>query len=349
LIHDTRPGLNLYRLVNLTQRAIESCNLCLENAIVLTEAATGAYSVTPVIAAMAGATKVFAIAQDSRYGTIEEVKDQTQKLAEIAGISDRIEFITGKSSEIIAQADIITNSGYVRPIDAETIAWMKPTAVIPLMYEAWEFRSDDVDIQACRQRGIRVAGTNERHPSVDVFSFLGLMAIKLLLDAGVSIYNSNVLLLCDNQFSVFIQKSLSNVGAVVETSISLSSISKNKAYDAILVAMRPKFEPVLSAADVTQIERYWPGTVIAQFWGDIDRPAFLSSQVSVWPPDTPKKGHMAILPSDIGPEPIIKLQTGGLKVGELLWRSYQENQISVKIDSYKEVLNSGFIDEIISY
>jgi len=27
---------------------------------------------------------------------------------------------------------------------------------------------------------------------------------------------------------------------------------------------------------------------------------------------------MGILPSDIGPEPIIRLQTGGLKVGEIL-------------------------------
>jgi hypothetical protein len=349
LIDDTRPGLNLYRLINLAQRAIESCNLCLENAIVLTEAATGAYAVTPVIAAMAGAIRVFALAQDSRYGTIEEIKAQTQKLAEIAGISDRIKFITEKSSEIISQADIITNSGYVRPIDAETIAWMKPTAVIPLMYEAWEFRSDDIDIQACRQRGIKVAGTNERHPSVDVFSFLGLMAIKLLLDAGVSIYNSNVLLLCDNHFSVFIQRSLSNAGAIVETSISFSSISKTRVYDAIVVALQPKSEPVLSAADASLIAQHWPGTVIAQFWGDIDRSAFLSSQVPVWPPNAPKKGHMAILPSAIGPEPIIKLQTGGLKVGELLWRSCQEHHTSVQIDSYKEVLNSGFVDEIISY
>ena len=43
------------------------------------------------------------------------------------------------------EADVVTNSGHVRPIDAETVAWMKPTAVVPLMYEAWEL--------AARRRG----------------------------------------------------------------------------------------------------------------------------------------------------------------------------------------------------
>jgi len=42
--------------------------------------------------------------------------------------------------------------------------------------------------------------------------------------------------------------------------------------------------------------------------------------VPVWPPDEPAKGHMAVLPSAIGPEPIVRLQAGGLKVGEVLAR-----------------------------
>ena len=32
----------------------------------------------------------------------------------------------------------------------------------------------------------------------------------------------------------------------------------------------------------------------------------------------PRPGHMGVLPSAIGPEPIIRLQAGGLKVGQLL-------------------------------
>lgn len=321
-MNDNRPGLNPQRLVTLMQNAIERCNLQLRDKIVLTEAATGAYLVTPILAAMAGAEKVFAITRNSHYGTLEQVRAQTQQLAEVAGVSRCIEIMTQKSPEIVAQADIITNSGYVRPIDAAMIAWMKPTSVISLMYEAWEFRSDDVDIVACRQRGIRVAGINERHPAVDVFSFLGIMAIKLLLDAGIAVYASYILLLCDNPFASFIERGLVRAGASVDRLESLSAAPKDKMYDAILVAMQPQSEPVLSAVDVAMIADRWPGVVIAQFWGDIERSAFLSVDISVWPPNEPKPGHMGILPSAVGPEPIVRLQTGGLKAAEVLAQQF---------------------------
>jgi len=42
--------------------------------------------------------------------------------------------------------------------------------------------------------------------------------------------------------------------------------------------------------------------------------------VPVWPLRAPAAGHMAILPSAVGPEPIVRLQSGGLKVGEVLAR-----------------------------
>ncbi|MGJ5673035.1 MAG: hypothetical protein ACR9NN_05380 [Nostochopsis sp.] len=319
-MNDSRPGLNSQRLVTLMQQSIKRCNLQLENLKVLTEAATGAYIVTPVLAAMAGAEKVFALARSSRYGTVENVIKQTQELAEIAGVSDRIEFLSEKTKNVVAQADMITNSGHVRPLDAEMIGWMKPTAVIALMYEAWEFRPEDVDLYVCRQRGIQVVGVNERHPAVDVFSFLGIMAVKLLLDAGIAVYTNNILLLCDNPFSSFIERGLINAGAIVDTVDSLTAAPRDKIYDAVLVALQPRQEPVLSGKDAAMIAKYWPGVLVAQYWGDIERSAFLSHNVPVWPEIEPKSGHMAILPSGVGPEPIIRLQTGGLKAAEVIWK-----------------------------
>jgi hypothetical protein len=317
---DRRPGLNPHRLVALIQQAIKRCDLQLKNANVLTEAATGAYVVTPVIAAMAGAEKVIALTRNSRYGAIEEVKAQTQQLAQLAGVEGRIEFATGKTAELVAQADIITNSGHVRPLDAETIAWMKPTAAIGLMYEAWEFRPEDVDLAACQQRGIAVAGVNERHSAVDVFSFLGIMAVKLLLDAGIAVYTSKILLLCDNPFSSFIERGLVNAGADVDTFTALAAAPTDKQYDAILIALQPQPEPVLSAQDAEAIAKYWQGTLVAQYWGDIERSAFAAYSIPVCPELEPKSGHMGILPSAVGAEPIIRLQTGGLKAAEVIWR-----------------------------
>lgn len=319
-----RPGLDPRRLVALIRAAVERCQLDLTGQIVLTEAANGAYVVTPLLAACAGAERVYAMTRSTAYGTVEEIAAETLALADLAGVRDRIEIVTGRSAAIVSRADIVTNSGHVRPIDAEMIRWMKPSSVVSLMYEAWEFRDGDVDLDACGERGIRVGATDERHPDVDVFSFLGIMAVKLLLDAEVAVYRSSILLLCDNPFCGFIARGLRKAGATVDVAMHVSEAPRDRRYDAVLVSLTPKASPVVTAADAAQIARQWPGAVVAQFWGDIDRAALTDLNVPVHPEKVPGLGHMGILPSGIGPEAVIRLQAGGLKVGELLRRGSRD-------------------------
>jgi hypothetical protein len=316
---DTRPGLHNGRLTDLMRAAIDRCNLNLSGLTVFTEAATGAYVVTPVIAAMGGARHVFAVTQPTRYGTVEEVRSATLELARHAGVADRIEIVTSKSETIVGQADIVTNSGHVRPIDTSMIGSMKRGAVIALMYESWEFRSDDLDLDACLRADVLVGGTNERHPQIDVFSYLGPMAVRLLHDAGVSAYRASVLLLCDNPFRSFLEHGLRAGGAIVE-SVDRVSAAKGRNFDAIVVSLTPRAEPRLDAGDAHEIARRWPGAVVGQFWGDLDRNAFAAAGIPMWPVSAPKPGHMGILLSALGPESIVRLQTGGLKAGETLWR-----------------------------
>ncbi len=330
-----RPGLNPVRLAKLMNMAIERCELDLRDCTILTEAASCAWVVTPVLAALAGAKRVYALSRSTRYGTIADVSDQTLQLARLVRVVDRIQLITEKSREIVSQADIVTNTGHVRPIDATTVAWMKPTAVVSLMYEAWEFRPGDVDLVACLERSIPVAGSNERHPAIDAFSYLGIMAIKLCTDAGVAVWGSRILLLCDNEFRQFIKHGLARVGAVVDSFACLSAARPETPYDGIVIALRPRTGPVLSAKDAAVIASYWPGAVVAQFWGDVDRDAFLQIGVPVWPAEAPAPGHMGIF-DEIGPEPVLRLATGGLKVGEILSRERRAGKSLIEIYSALE-------------
>ena len=323
---DRRPGLNLRRLVTLMRAAVQRLDLDLTGRAVLTEAATGAYAVTPVLAALAGASRIRALACDSLHGTAAEAVECTQALAAAAGVEHRIELVTSKADAGIADADIVTNSGHVRPLDAPAIGRMKRGAAIPLMYEAWELRREDVDVDACREHGIRVGGTNERHPDVDVFSFLGVMAVRLLTDAGVGVYASRLLLLCDNPFRRFVQQGLAAAGAAVEVRAQLADGPVDAPWDAVLVALRPRAWPVLGATDAEMLAEGAPGAVVAQLWGDVDRDRLLAAGVPVWPDVAPPPGHMGILPSAIGPEPVVRVQAAGLKVGAVLckeerWRS----------------------------
>ncbi|WZP01118.1 hypothetical protein EP7_005495 (plasmid) [Isosphaeraceae bacterium EP7] len=318
------PRINPVRLSRLCREAVDRCRLDLSGAIVLTEAATGAYVVTPILAALAGAGRVFALARASSYGTVEEVVEQTESLARAASVSGVIEVMTEKTPEVIALADVVTNSGHVRPIDRAMVERMKPTSVVPLMYESWEFRDADIDLQACRERGILVAGTNERHPAVDVFSYLGIMAVKLLLDAEVAVFGSRILLLSDNPFEPYIRRGLVAAGASVKTAVDLVEGLGSDPVDAVVVAMQPRVGPILGPLEAELLAKSHPGVVVGQFWGDLDRDALDAVGIAFWPRTAPARGHMGILPSGVGPEPIVRLQTGGLKVAEVLMKSRQQ-------------------------
>jgi hypothetical protein len=322
MMTDTRPGLDPPRLIRLMAAAIDRCNLDLSGLTVLTEAASGAYVVTPVLAAMAGAD-VYALAAGTAYSSAETIQSLTVELARSGMVQDRVELLCRKDERVVGEADIVTNSGQVRPIDAAMVAQMKPSAAVSLMYETWEFRATDVDLEACRTRGIAVAGTNERHPDVDVFSFLGEMALLELHDAGIAVRGSHILLLCDNDFAPFIVHALENLGAEITQMRQLSGAGISPSTDAVIVAMQPRARPVVTAADAKLLSQKAPGAVLVQYWGDVDRAALLAAGVPVWPPADPRVGHMAILPSAVGPEPIVRLQAGGLKVGQLLARGLE--------------------------
>lgn len=317
--YDVRPGLFVDRLSRLVHAAVDRCALDLTGASVLTEAATGPYVVTPVIAALAGA-HVVALTADSRYARVAEVCEMTAALADAVGVSDRLTVTTNRSPAVFADADVVTNSGHLRPIVGEFAAAIKPTAVIPLMFEAWEIQAGrvDIDIDGLRARGIRLAGTNERHPHIDVFSFLGPMAVAELADAGVSAHLGRIAVLCDNPFADYLASGLKGAGADVRIAAEIGELFIGPAPDALLVACRPTGASVLSTNDVTRIATDWPATPVVQFWGDLDRQALDQRRVPYWPTHSPGPGHMGVLPSRTGPEPVVRLQAGGLKVAQVL-------------------------------
>ena len=319
-MNTVRPGFQPTRMIRLIQSAIDRCHLDLTGLVVLTEAATGAYVVTPVIAAMAGAKKVYAVAKTSPYGSRAQAIRETILMAKTGGVRQRIRFAFHAADRMLAEADIVTNSGHVRPLDAKTIGLMKPSAVIPLMYEAWEFRPGDVDLAMCRRKGIRIVATNEQHPKIDVFGYLGVLALKQLMDAGISAYKSSILLLSDNDFGPYIEKALRRAGAAVDINEGIGRKAEAKTYDAVLLALSPRKAINLNTEDVRRMARFYPGAILVQFFGDVDRFACRKHDVAVWPIEEPRCGHMGILPSDIGPEATIRLQTGGLKAAEAAGR-----------------------------
>jgi len=317
------PGMDVQRLVRLAVSSVADMRIDLDDAVVVTEAATGPYAITPIIAALAGARHVYGFTRPTSHGSVEEVVQQTRDLAVEAGVLDRIEVRLDRPVSVIAEADVVTNSGHVRPLDREVITRMRPGTALPLMFESWEIQAGrfDVALDEAVARGIRVAGTNERHPLVDVFSYLGTMAVKLLFDAGTAVRNTRIVVACDNPFASYLASGLAAAGAVVRSTTSVVDVDPEFDPDYILVSLTPTGSPVIGSEGVRWIASTWPATVVVQFWGDLDRASLGDAGLRFWPVQAPPAGHMAILPSQPGPEPVIRLQAGGLKVGSVLLKS----------------------------
>lgn len=320
---ESRPGFAPERMIRLMREAVADCRLNLSGRVVLTEGATLAYAVTPVIAAMAGADQVIAVTRSTPYGSVNDVAVHTMSLARRVGLADRIRITRGKRQTDVRAADIITNSGHLRPIDAAMVSWMKPEAVVSLMFEAWEVQAGrfDVDLAALHRRGIAVAGTNERHPEVGVFHHLPAMALRLMFGAGLPVHGSRIVVLCDNPFADYLLRGLEKAGATTCGVANLDELEEAAAPDVVLVARTPTDRPIIDSACAAKLAHYWPTTVVVQFWGDIDRAALEAVSIRYWPIEAPRQGHMAALPSDLGPDPVVRLQAGGLKVGEVLLKA----------------------------
>lgn len=325
-------------------KVVREMNLDLYGRVVLTEAANGPYCVTPLIAAAAGA-EVFAFGRSTSFGEVADVFAQLKEKIDAFGI-ERIHLTEWLSQDIIRQADIITNSGHLRPLDEEKLRNVKSGSVVALMYEAWELRDSDIDLEYCRKRKIPVAAVNERHPAVGVFEYLGDMAVELIRRAGLTVEDNTFVLLCNNEFGPYIARTLVKHGA----KLGVIDTPRNRAqYDGGAVWLTDRVEDLkdpsfrhcraviftaypfdqIWIADratipVDQIKKQFPEAVLLRFAGDVDTRALDRTGIRYFPQDV-KSGHMGILPSDIGYEPVIRLQAGGLKAAQALL----ENQLKL--------------------
>jgi hypothetical protein len=331
---------NPLRLSSLIRRQITFLQMDLSGLTVLTEAASGPYVVTPIIASMAGAKRVIAITRSSSYATADDVISQTRALELLCDLKTVSEIHTERSLDLFSQADIVTNLGFVRPLDKEAIYAMKPTGVIPLMCEAWEIRPGDVDFEACTLRDIPVMGTNEDFPGLEVFSYSGFLCAKMLFEAQIEIHKSNIIVVSSDKFGVVITRYLSGSGANVKRMDNLQNVPPNEfsELDALVVADYTRKDTIIGEGGDISTESFISqatGVTVLQLAGKLDVKELASRGIWVYPGIDLDAHRMAQTLAYLGPRPVIELHAAGLKVGELLLKrrgSLPENQSDRRYD-----------------
>ena len=324
--------MNIKRIEKLINDAIDTYDIDLSGLTVFTEAASGNYVVTPLIAALAGSDRVFAITRDSRYGKAVDVRDFTLGLAQKWGVGDRIEIVSDKTPSILSQVDIVTNLGFVRPIDKKVIAHLKPTAVLPLMWETWEFREADLDLAECRRVGIMVLGTNEREVGIDLFTYVGYLAVKLAFELEIEIYGSRVVVVGSGLFGENCVKAFDKLeahikyvdlsaGASLETKSAKSTL---RDVDLIVLGEHPNSVCLIGSEGqmtVDELLALSPHVSIVHIAGNINREEVDNAAIPCLPQKSAAPGYMSVATDYLGPKPVVALHTAGLKVGEAMART----------------------------
>jgi hypothetical protein len=321
---------NDVRAVRLMKSVIRDIALDLRDMTVLTEVGSGAFVVTPIIAAMAGA-KVIAVTRDSPYGSATDVIGYGRHLAQRLGVAERIDFSAEPSIRFAPDADIVTNLGFVRPIDGVFISRMKSPSVISLMWEPWEFRDGDVDVEACRRHDRALVGTNESHPRVQTLSYLPLLAAKLAFECQIEVYGSRILVIASDPFGHAIQTGLTAMGADIRRidplrhDANLTEVVRQAAgdLDAVILAEHQARRPFISPEALDPVVLAREGAAILHICGAVDFAALTAAGASKIPAGDVPFGFMTVTTGYLGPRPVIDLHAAGLKVGELVVRSYR--------------------------
>jgi hypothetical protein len=324
------------RVVKGVIQSLKDFDLNLSNLTVFTEAATGNYCTTPVIAALAGA-QVNAIGRSSRFGSFDKTIYETEKLARYFGVIDKINIFEGLDDIDLSICDIMTNTGFLRPITKDIINRLSPSCVIPLMYESWEFRKQDLDIFACRERGIKVYGTNESDHRLRTMSYIGYVALSHLLDFKLTpLSDCRIVILGCNPFTEPSLEVLEMAGYQCEVVNDYSEKIELSSFDAVIFMEHEKDILLYGENGYIEPNDINEGVPLIHICGRIEIPHDRDKLV----PSRPAPfGYMSYTADYIDPTAVIDLHTAGLKVAEGLLKA---SQLKLKGKEYKLFMESGY-------
>ena len=305
------------RLVALIEDVVGDLDLDMTGMRVATEAASGAFAAAPLIAARAGAD-VIAVGRDSQYGKLSDVQERIHRLGDRLGIRRTIACTDDRLDDRLRGADVVTNSGFLRPLDAALLSHIGAQTVVAYMCEAWEARPGDVNADYCRGAGIPVYFSDEDGWGMGVFSMCGTLAVKLCLEAGCQVVANRIAVLSSDRFGPVISRRLRDCGAHVELLLGpMYEGLGEQAWDAVVVAEYRADETIAGSSVPIETLRQAlaPGGAVIQFAGSNDTDALASADLSVYPPGRLPPHRMARTLAHLGPLPVVRLSAIGLKVG----------------------------------
>jgi len=355
--------ITIWRNTKYLTEQIRLFSLDLSGLTVYTELGWGNYAFPPLIAALANAKKVYAITRTSRFGTADVIVTDFRHILDCVNLPEKtgvIEVVQERNKKHWKEADIITNLGFVRPIDKEMISCLKPTAVVSLMYETWEYRKEDIDLDWCRKNDILVLGLNEECPPVDMMKYSGYLVCKLLFERGLGVHKDTILLIgsgrIGNNIADFFRINgvdfswicldgrvrSENAGFVQTAEYIRGNL---ETFDAIILAeMYHNQELIGNNGLITTLElsEKNPSVQLIHICGNIDYSAIKTENLEIYPEPVMPFGYMTVSVNHLDYKATMQLLTAGLKVGEIMARNRLHQDF---ITSYKQSIKNPLVDD----
>lgn len=315
--------------LHIIRKEILSCikdlDLNLTGLTVLTELASGLYIFIPFLCLLAGAEKVYAISKHTKYGDpILIEKDLHSFLPFFELLPGKIEVCAKEVFDNFHEIDIVTNLGNVRPLDRSFISRLKKKSVISYMCESWEFRKGDLDLEACKEFNIKVLGINENHPVVDCFKETSLIALQMVLESKISIFNSKILILSRDKFGLEIFslfKRLTDQVHLLSDFLNFkNSLDVFLNANLIIIADYLYQDVILGNDGILTpnfISETCPEVKIIQFCGKNAVNDIVKEELSIYPKEQLNSTRMTRALDHISYRAFFRLISGGLKVGQI--------------------------------
>lgn len=186
-----------------------------------------------------------------------------------------------------------------------------------------------MDLVECKNLGIPVLGTNEHHRDLRIFEYLGVVALKLLLEVGMEIFRSHVVVVGSGEFAHQVVATLIAAKARV-TLLStgrkgrLRTLKARQAFrdaDAVVVVEHYNNRALIGQGGEIGADELFslnPRIAITHICGGVDRESLSAVGINCHPSRFAVPGYMSVSTDYLGPRPVIDLHTAGLKIGEEL-------------------------------
>lgn len=314
---------------------VSHLNLDLSNKVVVTELATNAYFDAALIPLFAGAKRViFVINTESSESQVHLIKTLHAIIEQNSIKSDVVIREKYLLPGDIIDANIICNTGALRPLDYRILQYIDPrNAVIQLMYDVWEMRDFDIDLDFCRSRGITVVGTNESTASFDVFYNVVPLMLKMCLEVS-RVYRENIFIFSNDDFGNKARMALQQLNpSSLINSTDIEVLRKHTdSIDLLILCDYKEERPLMAHDGILNFVSTNPNIKVVHLFGVVDAD-FVESKLGLglYPAYDGKNKKMSKTFSYLGSEPVIDLFAASYKAGA----SYLDSVCSELIQEVK--------------